>query len=152
MPVFTCVGQSCSRPARFLKGLAFCSMQYSVCHGRRPFGENLRKGALSHLWKLFQTRLFLTHLSSATSVRHCCVVCDVDNQSTWPTQNCELSLQLRACISTLRLSEIPSSNHSPIQNLNTSKQAMAELQYDYPTAATLLHMYCGSKRLTLPGS
>lgn len=120
MPVFTCVGQSCSRPARLFNGLAFYSMQYSVCHGRWLVGENLRKGALSHLWKLSQTCLLLTHLFSATSVCRCCVVCDVDNQSTWPTQNCELSLQLHACISTLRLPEIPSSSHSPVQNFNTS--------------------------------
>lgn len=148
MPVFTCVGQSCSRPARLFKGLALCSMQYSVCHDRRLFGDNLRKGALSLLWKLSQTRLLLTHLISATSVCHCCVVCDVDNQTTWSTQNRELSLQLHACISTLCLSEILSSSHSPVQS-NTYKQWQS---YDYPTAATLLHIYCGSTRLTLPGS
>lgn len=133
MPVFTCVGQSCSRPARLFNGLAFYSMQYSVCHGRWLVGENLRKGALSHLWKLSQTCLLLTHLFSATSVCRCCVVCDVDNQSTWPTQNCELSLQLHACISTLRL---PEYRHPATPPFKISIQAMAELRLSHRCYST----------------
>lgn len=135
MPVFTCVGQSCSRPARLFKGLNFCSMQYSVCHGRWLFGENLGKGALSHLQKLSQTRLLLTHFISATSVRHCCVVCDVDNQSPRPTQNRELSLQLHACISALHLSGKPSSSHSPVQNFSTSNSIELRLSHRCYSAA-----------------
>lgn len=47
----------------------------------------------------------------------------------------------------------PSPRNTVIQPLPRSKFQYKQWQsYDYPTAATLLHTYCGSKRLTLPGS
>lgn len=91
----------------------FCSMQYSVCHGRRLFGENLRRDALSHLWKLSQTCLPFTHLISATLVRHCCVVCDVVIKAHGLRKAVSVPYSfMHTYISTLRLSETPSSSHS----------------------------------------